>query len=159
MKLTIEGMPEELAAFLGGRGVATAPVLIEPVRPDPVTHEPNTDAPPAQTIAPSAIEKLEFGVDSAGAPVDVAAVHRRIGELLRSRSFQEHAALHVPLLDAFEPPMMRAKRFLHGTCVRDNLFDLGKLEALCAMHLVPQQAMTPQPPSTGGIVTFEGRME
>lgn len=174
MKLTVQGSPQEIAAFLGMRsqGMATS----EPLRMDFPTLDFAADAAPAedpdapkpspQTIAPGAIERLEFGVDQAGAPIDVAAVHRSIGELLRSPAFQRAAAANLPPLDAFEAPMMHAKRFLYAHCIRDNQFNLGALEAFCARYLAPTVPPTavssfageaPYTPPPGTIsVTFEG---
>ena len=178
MKLTIQGTPQEIAAFLDMR--SRAQVTSEPLRMNlprlnfgagfadvaPV-EDPDAPKPPPQTIAPSAIERLEFGVDQAGAPIDVAAVHRSIGELLRSPAFQRAAAANLPPLDAFEAPMMHAKRFLYAHCIRDNQFNLGALEAFCARYLAPtvppaavasfagEEPYTPPQPGTIS-VTFEG---
>lgn len=82
-------------------------------------------------------------------PVDVAAVHRAIGELLKNAAFQRAAAANMPPLDAFEPPMLRAKRFLMAHCVRNNQFDLAALDAFCRRYIGP--------PDPGNVnVTFEG---
>lgn len=166
MKLTIEGTPEEIEAFLAARAPAETPKHPSPVSA-PV--EPRVEAagdepkPPSQTIAPVAIERLEFGVDQAGSPVDIAAVHRSIGELLRSIPFQRAAAANMPPLDAFEAPMMHAKRFLYAHCIRDNQFNLGALEAFCMRYLAPSceasfvHAQPYTPPDSGNVsVTFEG---
>jgi len=172
MKMILNGTPEELVAFLERRALSfedcapAIPIIVPKV--EPPDAEPEKDKPAAQTIAPTAIERMEFGLDSMGAPVDVAAVHRRIGELLRSASFQRYAAAQIPALDNFEPPMVHAKRFLLGLCVRDNLFDLAALDALCAVYVQPQQAPNAvasfsgrapyTPPRTGSVtVTFEGK--
>lgn len=126
---------------------------------------PPRSKPPAQTIEPLAIERLEFGVDQAGMPVDVAAIHRTIGELLKNASFQSAAAANMPPIDAFEPPMMHAKRFLMAHCVRDNQFNLAALDAMCQRYMQDSSqacatfAAAPpyQPTDSGKVsVTFEG---
>lgn len=152
MKLTIEGTPEEIDAFLAARAATVAPeILPAPAIPAAAQAEPAAEPrekPPVQTIEPLAIERLEFGVDQAGVPVDVAAIHRRIGELLKSPYFQSVAATNMPQLDVFEPPMMRAKRFLMSHCVRDNQFNLATLDVMCRRYM---------PLDAGqGSVTFEG---
>lgn len=143
MKLTIEGTPEEIAAFLAARAATVAPeILPAPAIPAAAQAEPAAEPrekPPAQTIEPMAIERLEFGVDQAGMPVDVAAVHRAIGELLKNAAFQRAAAANMPPLDAFEAPMMHAKRFLMAHCVRDNQFNLAALDVMCHRYLSSEQ--------------------
>lgn len=168
MKLTIEGTPEEIATFLAARATAAPEILPAPSIPAAAQVEPDAEQrekPPAQTIEPLAIERLEFGVDQAGMPVDVAAVHRAIGELLKNAAFQRAAAANMPPLDAFEPPMMHAKRFLMAHCVRDNQFNLAALDAMCQRYMQDSSqacatfAAAPpyQPTDSGKVsVTFEG---
>jgi hypothetical protein len=128
VKLTIQGTPAEIAAFL------------EPLAGAHFAHEvpppsrQNADEPkppgPAQTIAPQAIEQLQFGREQAGTPVDFAQVNATIGDLMRSESAQRAAASAMPALDAFESPMHHVRRYVMSFCVRGNRFDLDALDRL-----------------------------
>lgn len=159
MKLTLVGSPEEIAEFLALRATPPLECSSSPSWP-PLTigdetvrfnfptldfgkfSEPPKPKPPAQTIEPEAIERMEFGLEQAGAPVDVTAINRQIGELLKSPGFQHWAARHFEAIDAFEPPMLRAKRFLFAQCVKDGKFHLDVLDGFITRFLPPKDPVT-----------------
>lgn len=100
----------------------TVPVQWDEPTGELLVAEDPKPKPEPRTIEPGGIERATFGAEGISGP-DFIEFQRRMGALMKSDAFHRAVFPRFPALDAFEGPMVRARRVVMALCVTGNRFD------------------------------------